>query len=140
MRCGRVDDLHPTRCEPPDDPHGLSAVSHPIEGQIVLLAGAKASVALTRMDPLLQRAARHLERVDCTQYERVHVDDDGAIYLVPPAFWRDHGTSMGLERREWDAIRRAHEEQLLRVGRRTGRRDEFETALEIRSAVVVEVA
>lgn len=112
-------------------------MTHPIEGQVVLLAGAKASVPLHRMKPLLSQAANHLRTVDVDQYERVYADDDRAIYLVEPEFWETHGARMDLARREWDAIRRAHEQQLRRVGTREGRREEFETALEIRSAVVV---
>lgn len=112
---------------------------HPIEGQIVLLAGAKASVPLARMDPLLARTVEHLHAVDLDRYERVFADDERAIYLADPGFWESHGEQMGLARREWDAVRRAHAEQLLRVGSRTGRREEFETALEIRTAVVVGV-
>ncbi len=104
-----------------------------------MLAGAKASVPLHRMKPLLAQAATHLRGVDLEQYERVFEDDECAIYLSDPDFWRDHGAAMDLARREWDAIRRAHEQQLLRVGNREDRREEFETALEIRTAVVVGV-
>lgn len=112
-------------------------MSHPIEGQVLLLAGAKASVPLHRMKPLLTQTATALRDVDLDQYERVFADDDRAIYLTDPDFWREHGERQDLARREWDAIRRAHEQQLLRVGNREDRREEFETALEIRTAVVV---
>jgi hypothetical protein len=47
------------------------------------------------------------------------------------------GAELALGDREWKAVRRAHETQLERVGSRVGRREEFETALEIRSAVVI---
>lgn len=112
-------------------------MSHPIEGQVVLLAGAKASVPLHRMKLLLAQATNHLRTVDLDQYERIHADDDRTIHLADPGFWEREGNAMELTRREWDAIRRAHEQQLLRVGSREDRRDEFETALEIRTAVVV---
>lgn len=113
-------------------------MSHPIEGQAVLLAGAKASVPLERIQPLLVQAATHLRDVDLAAYECVHRDDERTIYLAEADFWRTAGEELALERREWDAIRRAHDQQLRRVGSRAGRRDEFETALEIRTAVVVE--
>lgn len=112
-------------------------MSHPIEGQIVLLAGAKASVPLHRMEPLLEAAATHLRDVDLGQYETVVSDDERVVRLADPEFWSRMGDELDLERREWDAIRRAHEQQLRRMGSRTDRRDEFETALEIRTAVVV---
>lgn len=112
-------------------------MSHPIDSQVVLLAGAKASVPLHRMKPLLAQAENHLRTVDLDQYEQIHTDDDRTIYLADPDFWELQGQEMDLARREWDAIRRAHEQQLLRVGKREDRREEFETALEIRAAVVV---
>lgn len=112
-------------------------MTHPIEGQVVLLAGAKASVPLHRMTPLLAQAADHLRDVDLNEYERVHVDDAREVYLADPDFWAREGATMDLARREWEAVQRAHEQQLLRVGSRDDRREEFETALEIRTAVVV---
>lgn len=114
-------------------------MNHPIEGQVVLLAGAKASVPLHRMKPLLGQAANHLRSVDLDQYERVYADGEREIYLADPDFWEREGQQLALARREWDAIRRAHEQQLRRIGSREDRRDEFETALEIRTAVVVGV-
>ena len=102
-----------------------------------MLAGAKASVPLHRMKPLLAQTANHLRGVDLEQYERAVEDDERAIHLADPDFWQEHGEAMDLARREWDAVRRAHEQQLLRVGSREDRREEFETALEIRTAVVV---
>ena len=44
---------------------------------------------------------------------------------------------MGFEEREWTALRRAHAEHLQRIGSNLDRRREFETALELREAVVV---
>lgn len=112
-------------------------VTHPIEGQVIMLAGAKASVPLHRMKPLLAQTANYLRDVDLEQYELVFEDDERAIRLAHLDFWHEHGEAMDLADREWDAIRRAHEQQLRRVGRREDRREEFETALEIRTAVVV---
>jgi hypothetical protein len=59
---------------------------------------------------------------------------------VPTDHWADLGDAIGLSRREADAVRRAHEEQLLHCGSNENRRDEFEAALEIREAVVVGTA
>jgi hypothetical protein len=44
---------------------------------------------------------------------------------------------MGLDEREWQALRRAHTEHLERLGRDVGRRREFKTALELREIVVI---
>ena len=44
---------------------------------------------------------------------------------------------MALDEREWEALRRAHAEHLQRLGGDIDRRREFETALELREAVVV---
>lgn len=117
-------------------------VTHPIEGQVVLLAGAKASVTLEHLSRLLERAQRQLvlrqPRYD-RDYERVLTDDDAGYYLVEPGHWDGVGEELGLQRREWASLRRAHAEQLRRAGRRQGRNDEFETALEIRDVVVLTV-
>lgn len=113
--------------------------AHPIEGQVVLLAGAKASVPLSRLPDLLELVQEHLaERLADYrhQYECVH-EDDLAAFLVPSDHWETLGAELDLDARETDAVRRAHEEQLLRIGRRTDRREEFEAALEIRTVVVI---
>ena len=117
-----------------------TTVTHPIEGQVVLLAGAKASVTLGQLSQLLERAQRHLvpaqDRYE-RGYERVYVDENVVYYLVEPGHWKNVGTELDLNRREWTALRRTHAEQLKRAGRRLNRSDEFETALEIREAVVL---
>ena len=116
------------------------AVTHPIEGQVVLVAGAKASVTLEQLSRLLERAQRHLvQRLSTYQheYERVHAEDGTAYYLVERGHWEAVGDELALDRREWASLRRAHAEQLRRAGRRLERTDEFETALEIRDTVVL---
>lgn len=120
---------------------GSTAGSSPeIEGQILLIAAAKASVSPTRLPELVGRVSDALA-VDRDRYrdafECIREDDERAVYLVPEGHWVELGTEVGLDRREWRAVRRAHNEQFRRIGRRTGRREEFETALEIRDAVVV---
>jgi len=115
----------------------MTDVTHPIEGQIVLLAGAKASVPLTRLSELLERTQCHLEprRGELArQYE--HIDADGVeYYLAEVGYWEDVGGQLGFTDRETDAVRRTHEEQFRRDGRRLDRREEFETALDIREIV-----
>ncbi|MFB6087739.1 MAG: hypothetical protein ABEJ85_04395 [Haloarculaceae archaeon] len=116
---------------------------HPIDGQTVLHAGVLASVSPERLPSLLARVQRRLAGERETyrrQFECVHEDGDRAVYLVPADHWTAVGERVGLGRRETDAVRRAHEQQLLRVGSDAGRREEFENALDIRSAVVVGAA
>lgn len=112
----------------------------PIEGQILLLTAAKASVASTRLPELVERAQAHLapERQRYRQeYERVHADDQREAFLVEWGHWESLGEVLEASERELSAIRRAHEEQLLRIGRRTDREEEFEAALEIREPVCI---
>ena len=56
---------------------------------------------------------------------------------MPTDHWVSVGETLGLPEREIDAVRRAHAQQLKRIGSKTDRREEFETALEIREAVVI---
>ncbi len=111
----------------------------PIEGQVLMLAAAKASVG-PRLPALVDRVQAILgERLGQyrREYECVHETADRACFLVEWGHWETLGDELGLDRRERSAVRRAHEEQLLRIGRRTDRETEFETALEIREPVVV---
>ncbi|OAQ52672.1 hypothetical protein HTG_10120 [Natrinema mahii] len=112
----------------------------PIEGQVLLLTAAKASVPATRLPDLVERAQARLgperERYR-REFERCYADDDLEAFLVGWGHWEDVGEEIGLTDRELSAVRRAHEEQLLRIGRRTDREAAFETALEIREPVVI---
>ncbi|MCH7660090.1 MAG: hypothetical protein IH933_05760 [Euryarchaeota archaeon] len=115
-------------------------MSSPIEGQVVLLATAKASVTGDRLFSLLEEAQRILEpdlESYRRRYELAHEDDDICCFFVPTDHWKEMEKNLGLERRERDALERAHEEQLKRFGKREGRREEFETALDVRSAAVI---
>lgn len=117
-------------------------MSHPIEGQVLLLAAAKASVASDRLPALVERAQEALgSRLEeyRRRYECAHEGDeeDAWYFFVPDDHWETVGERLSLDERESDALRRVHEEQLKRLGKRLGRREEFETALELRSAVVV---
>ncbi|ELY77436.1 hypothetical protein C486_15069 [Natrinema gari JCM 14663] len=71
------------------------------------------------------------------EHERLHATADRDVFLVDHGHWTEIGAAVGGSDRELSAIRRAHEEQCLRLGRRTGRESEFETALEIRDPVVI---
>lgn len=115
----------------------------PIEGQVQLLAAAKASIAPHRLPDLLAAVQADLgPQLDDyrRQYEQVHRDDDARVFFVPADHWSAVGERLGFDRRETAAVRRAHEAQLRRIGRRADRREEFERALEIRTAVVIGVA
>jgi hypothetical protein len=114
--------------------------THPIEGQIVLVAGARASVTLTRLSGLVERAQRHVrgnrDEYD-RQFERIEGPQDLVYYLADQDHWETVGEELGLDDRETDAVRRAHAEQFRRTGRRLDRLDEFETTMEIRDVVVM---
>lgn len=112
----------------------------PVDGQILVLTAAKASVPPKALPHLLRRVQTDLgPRLDDYRraFELVDEDDERATFLVPRDHWRTIGDRLDFERRETDAVERAHTEQLRRIGSRLDRREEFETALEIRSAVVV---
>lgn len=114
--------------------------SHPIDGSAVLIAGAKASVPVERLPPLLVAAQDHLEPQRAAyerRYEAVDETAAGTAFLAEPGHWRAVGEALDWDPREADAVARAHAEQVNRRGRETGRAAEFETALEIREAVVL---
>jgi hypothetical protein len=119
----------------------MSESTHPIEAQVLLVAGATASVPPERLSALVERAQRYVQpRQEAYERasERVAGTDGLAYYLVDAGHWADVGDDIDLDRRESDAVRRAHTEQFKRDGRRLDRSEEFETALEIREVVVVE--
>jgi len=108
-----------------------------VSGNALLVAGAKASVPLARLPDVLDAAETEVDesrvRREC---ECVH-DADEKIYLAERGFWTTVAERAGLSAREADAVRRAHEEHFRSVGRRENRTAEFETALELREAVVL---
>lgn len=114
----------------------------PIEGQVIVLTAAKASVPPSRLPGLVEQTQAILEE-DVQryrrEYERIDVDraDGYEAFLVDWGHWEAIGERARFDARERAAVRRAHEEQFLRLGRRTGREEEFETALEIREPVIV---
>lgn len=112
----------------------------PIEGQILLLTAAKASVGPQRLPDLVDLVEADLrprfETYD-SQYERAYEAADHAAFFVERDHWATIGERLGFTDRETDAVRRAHHAQLERFGRRHDRTDEFETALEIRDCVLI---
>lgn len=119
---------------------GTRSAGHPIDGNALLLAAAKASVGPERLPKLLRTVAAELatRRADYgRRFEAVHERDGTLVVLVPEGHWADLGGELGIREREADALRRAHEEHLRRLGSQLDRREEFEHALELREAVVV---
>jgi hypothetical protein len=112
----------------------------PIEGQVLVLASATASVAPERLPDLIDRAQADLgDRLPeyRRRYELACETDEAAYFFVEEGHWERVGDRLGFGDRETSAVRRAHREQLLRTGRREGRREEFENALDVREGVVV---
>jgi hypothetical protein len=112
----------------------------PIDGTALVVAAAKASVSGDRLPDLVDRAQTHLagRRSEyARRYERAHEDETQVVFFVDEGHWAEIGGELALERREWEALRRAHHEHLERLGTELGRREEFSAALELRAAVVV---
>jgi hypothetical protein len=119
---------------------GDDATGDPLDGEVLLMAGAKASVAPARLPALVDRIQAELgPRIDEYRrgYECVHEDPDRAAFLADADHWKRVGEEFGLHERERDAVRRAHAEQLRRIARRTDRETSIDSALEIRAAVVI---
>lgn len=118
----------------------MTGVSHPIEGQVVLMAGAKASVALPRLSKLLELVQEYFADRRAAyekQFERIEGSDGIVYYLAERNHWNEIGDALELSKRDVDAVRRTHEAQFERDGRRLDRADEFETSLEIRDVLAV---
>ncbi len=112
----------------------------PLDGNALVLAAAQASVSGERLPELVDRAQAHLEsRLEeyGRRYERVHSDGEQTVFFVEEGHWAEVGEELELEPREWRALRRVHAEHLKRLGTDLERREEFETALELRETVVV---
>ena len=119
----------------------MAVSGDPIDGDALVLAAAKASVSGERLPELVDRAQEYLagRRADYgRRYERAHETDDRVVFFVEEGHWAELGEELDLDRREWTALRRAHEEHLKRLGSDLDRREEFESALELREAVVIE--
>ncbi|AZQ14669.1 hypothetical protein [Halorubrum sp. PV6] len=112
---------------------------YPIEGTALVKSAALASVPAGRLPELLACVQAdlgpHLDDYR-RRYEQIAATADREAFLVEPDHWEGVGDRLGLSDRERDAVVRAHEAAVERVGGRE-RRSEFETALEIRSGVVI---
>ena len=112
----------------------------PLDGNALILAAAKASVPGDRLPDLVDRVQAHLEgRLPGYghRYECVHEDPEQAVFFVGEGHWATIGEELDLDEREWEGVRRAHEEHLRQLGTELERRREFETALELREVVVI---
>ncbi|WP_254545751.1 hypothetical protein [Halomarina pelagica] len=113
---------------------------NPIDGNALLLAAAKASVGPQLLPDLVEHVQDDLgPRLGeyRRRYELAHENEESCVFFVEAGHWEEVSARLRLERREANAVERAHTEHLRRVGSELGRREEFETALEIREAVVV---
>ncbi|PHQ39583.1 hypothetical protein DJ69_05420 [Halorubrum persicum] len=127
--------------DPADGDSGLPG-PYPIEGTALVKTAALASVPAERLPELLARVQAHLgPNVDeyRRRYERIAAEPDRETFLVEPDHWERVADRLGLTDRERDAVARAHETAVERAGD-DDRRAEFETALEIRSGVVIGVS
>ncbi|WP_241662502.1 hypothetical protein [Halorubrum depositum] len=116
---------------------------YPIDGPALVKTAALASVPAERLPALLARVQADLgPRIDDyrRRYERIAAEPDRETFLVEPDHWEDVGERLGLTDRERDAVARAHETAVERAGSGRTRREEYETALEIRSGVVIGTA
>ena len=115
---------------------------YPIDGTALVKAAALASVPAGRLPELLARVQADLgPRVDeyRRRYERIGASADRETFLVELDHWETVGDRLDLSDRERGAVVRAHEAAAERAGSDAGQREAFETALEIRSAVVIGV-
>ena len=113
---------------------------YPIEGAALVKTAALASVPAERLPELLARVQADLgPRIDeyRRRYERIAADPDRETFLVESDHWEGVADRLGLSDRERDAVARAHETAVERAGTGQTSREEFETALEIRSGVVI---
>ena len=112
----------------------------PIDGNALVLAAAKASISGERLPELVERAQKLLgSRYETyrRRYECVHEGDSSAAFFVEEGHWSEVGEELGLQTREWQALRRAHEEHLRQLGGELDRVAEFQTALDVREVVVI---
>ncbi|GAB3693647.1 hypothetical protein [Halorubrum pallidum] len=117
-----------------------SSDSYPIEGPALVTTAALASVPAARLPELLARVQADLgPRIETyrRRYERIATDSDRETFLVEPDHWSAIAARLDLSDRERDAVVRAHEAAVARVDGDGRTREEFETALEIRSGVVI---
>jgi len=112
----------------------------PFDGAVLQQVANPDQVGPRELPELLGRIEGHL--TGCREslrrrFERAHQDDRRELFFVPPDYWEGVASVLSLSPPEKQAVRRAHERQLLRVGAETRRGAEFDAALDIRTAVVV---
>lgn len=113
---------------------------NPIDGQPLLAAAAKASVGPELLPKLVEHVQSTLgSRLAAYRrdYERALEGDRYEAFFVEEGHWETLGEELDLDRREREAVARAHREQVLFASRRADRREEIETSLEVREVVVV---
>lgn len=112
-----------------------------LAGRAILAASAETGISARRLPALLDVAQVDLApRLDeyRLKYERVLDDGQTDVFLAESDHWQVVGDRLGFERDEVEALEQAHEEHLRHVGEATSRREEFEYALDIRTAVVID--
>ena len=112
----------------------------PIDDPALLLAASTVGVGPQLLSDLVEHVQGHLApRLDDyrRRYELVDETDEACVFLAESGHWETLSAEFRLDPREREAVERAHAEHLRRLGSETERRDEFETALEIRECVVV---
>lgn len=131
----------PTGDDAPSDGEAAAGDSETaISGDAMVLAAATASVPGERVPVLIRTVGAHLRGERATyrrRYERFDDGDGARTFLVPEDRWAALGTALGLDDREVDAVRRAHEAHARRRARAAGREDALDAALDIRSVVVI---
>lgn len=113
---------------------------NPIDGEPLLAAATKASVGPQLLPDLVEHVQERLEgRLSSYRrdYELALKDDGYEAFFVESGHWTQLGEEFELAPRERDAVVRAHTEQLRFAGRSQDRREEIETALELREVVVI---
>lgn len=112
----------------------------PFDPAVLQQVATPDGVGPRELPELLGRVEGHL--TGCREslrrrFERAHRDERRELFFVPPDYWAGVASVLSLTPQEKQAVRRAHERQLLRVGAETRRGAEFDAALDIRTAVVV---
>ncbi|MFO7925307.1 MAG: hypothetical protein ACQET5_03375 [Halobacteriota archaeon] len=118
----------------------MTRTGGPLDGNAIVLAAAKASVSGERLPELVEQAQATLgprREEYARRYECVHGDETQEVFFVEEGHWAELGEELGLTRREWAALRRVHAEHLKQLGGDLDRREEFETALDVREVVVI---
>ena len=78
----------------------MSLPGDPIEGDVLVLVAAKASVAPERLAPLVDTVQAHLEDDAAAfqrRYECAYETDGEAAFFVDDGFWETVGTDLGLD-------------------------------------------